>query len=513
MITTARVHMNPGKVAEPHNARADILKEKEKHINPAGIHEVWVRDQTLEQAYEKLFGEAIEEYNAKQTKPSRRLTVAKYIQSIEADSRGRRKKKVNNQGEVYTDSEDFNGKRTSIELIVSVGNTTTKERDKRGRIKYEQVIFDENAAHPLKRSGLHEVHTREVPYEVNELATKKYWETFEDRHPHFYIVRVDWHADEGYYNRHGVWEWGTPHSHGEIIGVGDGYKKGLSVQVSLSKALRAEGYKYYQDFLKAEQDYFEQLVRDAWADYVLDRPDLLKEKGFFLEFEHPVAGKTDVKNLDPETFRRVQALKDEVSHKLEELDGARDKLEKTRQEIEKTTQELEETREVLADTEQEVADAAETYRSKRRSIKEADQRIKDAGRHLADAELYEEAVRERMGAMDEEAGRLFDEMIERIRQLEEDYKEELEKLKKRAFEDGDESRREFNLTHTLKRKDGTTLTYEEAYQGWLRQQREPEESERKRAATEKRESIEEEAARALAKYRKERKGGQDYGET
>lgn len=500
MITTARVHMNPGKVAEPHNKRAEILKEKEKHIRADGIHEVWVRDQTLEEAYEELFGEAIEEYNKKQKKKCRRLTVEKYIESIEADSRGRRKKKVDNQGEVYTDADDFNGKRTSIELVVSVGNTTTKKRDERGRIEYEIYRFDGHTAHPIKEYGLHEIHPYEVPYEVNRNAVKRYWETFEERHPHFHVVRVDWHADEGYYNRHGAWEWGTPHGHGEIIGWAEGYKTGLAKQVSLAKAMRAEGYKYYRDFNKAEQEYFEQIVKEEYTTYAAAHLDYAyrEGKGVFVDFAHPVAGKDDVKNLDPATFRRVQALKDEVSSQLEQLDETRDNIEKMSQKREELTQELEE--------------AGEEYRRKRKSLREADEKIRKAGQQLADADIYKEQTEQYLDAMSEEIERLYRETTERLRRLEEDYERELEAKKREPFDDGDRSRREFQKTHTLKRRDGTELTYEEAYQHWLRQQRGTEESERKITAKEKRERLEEDAARVLAKYREEEEE-QDYGKT
>ena len=47
-----------------HNRR-DEKHQEEKHIDPDGLHETWI-DEPIEEAYERLFGEALKEYNEKQ---------------------------------------------------------------------------------------------------------------------------------------------------------------------------------------------------------------------------------------------------------------------------------------------------------------------------------------------------------------------------------------------------------------------------------------------------------------
>lgn len=56
-----------------HNMRDPRVVSKEDHIDPAGHFEVWV-DKDIRQEYEARFGDAVERYNAFQTRKSRRIT-------------------------------------------------------------------------------------------------------------------------------------------------------------------------------------------------------------------------------------------------------------------------------------------------------------------------------------------------------------------------------------------------------------------------------------------------------
>ena len=73
--------------------------------------------------------------------------------------------------------------------------------------------------------GLNETRAKE--------ALKEYMENFQKNNPHLYVTGLYLHADEAE---------GTFHLHGEFIPWGDGYKKGLSIQNSLDRALKQQGY-------------------------------------------------------------------------------------------------------------------------------------------------------------------------------------------------------------------------------------------------------------------------------
>lgn len=72
MGVTISTH-NGSAVARQHNLRNEKIASKEEHINMQGEHEVW-HDERPQDAYERLFGQAVKDYNAKQQRADRRIT-------------------------------------------------------------------------------------------------------------------------------------------------------------------------------------------------------------------------------------------------------------------------------------------------------------------------------------------------------------------------------------------------------------------------------------------------------
>lgn len=64
---------NGSQVARQHNLRNPKVISKEEHIDPNGHFEVWL-DEDPKVAYARLFGEAIQTYNTKQTREDRKIT-------------------------------------------------------------------------------------------------------------------------------------------------------------------------------------------------------------------------------------------------------------------------------------------------------------------------------------------------------------------------------------------------------------------------------------------------------
>lgn len=71
MPVTISTH-NGTAVAREHNIRNKKVVSKENHIDPNGIHETWI-DEPIRQAYERLFGESVRNYNNKQTRADRKI--------------------------------------------------------------------------------------------------------------------------------------------------------------------------------------------------------------------------------------------------------------------------------------------------------------------------------------------------------------------------------------------------------------------------------------------------------
>ena len=70
-MVTISTH-NGSTVRREHNIRNRKVTDKEVHIDKNGIHETWV-DEPIRNAYDRLFGDALNEYNLNQTRDDRRI--------------------------------------------------------------------------------------------------------------------------------------------------------------------------------------------------------------------------------------------------------------------------------------------------------------------------------------------------------------------------------------------------------------------------------------------------------
>ena len=73
MANTISTHNgNSSKVRRNHNIRNPKYVEKERHIDPNKPHEIW-HDETAPHAYKRIFGPSVQEYNARQKRPDRKI--------------------------------------------------------------------------------------------------------------------------------------------------------------------------------------------------------------------------------------------------------------------------------------------------------------------------------------------------------------------------------------------------------------------------------------------------------
>lgn len=83
MGVTISTH-NGSSVAREHNLRNRNVTDKEAHIEPNGTYEIWL-DEKPREAYERIFGKALADYNAKQTRSDRK--IKSYYNTIKQDAK------------------------------------------------------------------------------------------------------------------------------------------------------------------------------------------------------------------------------------------------------------------------------------------------------------------------------------------------------------------------------------------------------------------------------------------
>ncbi len=139
--------------------------------------------ESLKDAYEKCFGQALRDYNEAQKRKDRQKDD--YLKEIE------------NSG---------NKEKTFYENIVQIGKKT------------DTPVTDENG-----------VLTEEAKAAIEVLD--RYAKTFQERNPNLYLFNCVMHLDEA-----------TPHLHIDYIPVAHGYKNGMKTRNSLTKAFQQMGF-------------------------------------------------------------------------------------------------------------------------------------------------------------------------------------------------------------------------------------------------------------------------------
>lgn len=299
MKSTTTAHWNTGEIAREHNQRDEELCSRESHIdlkNEHGksFHEVLYRSDLTEK-YREIFGQAIDDYNAKQKRADRRLTVESYMQSIVDDNRGKKQTQIKN-GKRVIKEDSRQGKQLSYEITFKVGNTE-RLKDENGR-----TVYDETG---------HHIRPEELPRIVQQYTLRSYAKNFQKRNPNLLLVNVDLHCDEGFYNSKGVWEYAADGLHIEVIPVADGFQRGLSKQNSMNKAMKEMGFTdsaCYEKWAEREQDYLAKLASECYAHYckVMGIEDTV-------EFYHPVRERSRTGGRDKEDFIREQELDESLS--------------------------------------------------------------------------------------------------------------------------------------------------------------------------------------------------------
>ena len=114
---------NGSTVARDHKTRNRRITDKEGHIDPNGIYEVW-HDERPQDAYSRLFGAAVQRYNAKQKRPDRQIT--NYYRDVCKDAK----------------------KHLVYEMIIAVGNTGSAPEPKQAKVVMKDFVKEWKKRNP-----------------------------------------------------------------------------------------------------------------------------------------------------------------------------------------------------------------------------------------------------------------------------------------------------------------------------------------------------------------------------
>ena len=255
--------------------------------------------ESLKDAYEKCFGQALRDYNATQKRKDRQKND--YLKEIE------------NSG---------NKEKTFYENIVQIGKKT------------DTPVADENGVMTEAAKAAIEVLDR-------------YARTFQERNPNLYLFNCVMHLDEA-----------TPHLHIDYIPVAHGYKNGMKTRNSLTKAFQQMGFAKAVSrkqnetvaWQEREREYLTELCREQGIEI-----EVLGVQRDNLSLPEYKAAMREVEELEQQAVvldKRNEALEqqnDDLAQKTVELRGQVQEMEVQNNELvlqaQKLTEQIEEAEE------------------------------------------------------------------------------------------------------------------------------------------------------------------------
>lgn len=160
-----------------HNRRDPRVVLKEEHIRADGFHAMWL-DRDPRELYQDLFGEALAEFNQKQTRDDRKIE------------------------DYYTHIQKDKQRHPLYELIIGVYS-----KGEKGEVVCSQ--------------------------EDSEVILRAFLKNWKQRNPQLELCQIAYHADE---------ESQSPHCHIVFAPCASGYERGMKKQASLTKALNQQGF-------------------------------------------------------------------------------------------------------------------------------------------------------------------------------------------------------------------------------------------------------------------------------
>lgn len=271
-----RISFCGGKKAKiRHNTRAFVSA----NVDTSRIKDnIVIINQTVPEAYEHVFGEARRQYSDKQKRKDRKID--NYYKHLFGNVSEKR------QDEIQTNN---NKQHSFYEYVVQIG-----DKDSAGIL-----TNPENAR-------------------IVTECLQEYIENFQERNPNLYVFNAIIHLDET-----------TPHLHLDFIPFSDDYKKGMSRQLSIAKALSAMGYDKNSD----------NAIRDFNANERKILREISEQHGLEIEKEEKSRAVTFTPQQMRDGISELYSELTETEKTLQEKTVSLQETEKSIRETEKTMQE------------------------------------------------------------------------------------------------------------------------------------------------------------------------------
>lgn len=297
--TIEREMKNKQKNGEPenvdlnHEIPASFAKNLDS-ISPEG--EVFKADLLEDSAYDSLFGDAVEEYNAKQTRNDRKTSVQQYHQKIKKQSTTKAKHPQN----------------AAYGMILQIGNVNVHPTRKQ-----QQEILEESSRKIVERFPhlyFYNIAEHGDEYRVEPYSEEK----IKKLEPDEYVV-----SDNG----KSMKILNTIHIHQDYIPYRENCKRGLSRQNGLNQALTADGLKVAKGSGKtlemAFQDECTAIIRETMREHGLQ---VLEEKS--LREGHSRQHENDNVYKQKERIKALEQQEQELRPEVQNLRSEKKNLEK-----------------------------------------------------------------------------------------------------------------------------------------------------------------------------------------
>lgn len=325
---TFSVKINKAATNIPHNNRTLTEEEYKQPAHEHIIREkssdnIVIRQSTIQEAYKEVFGEAVEEYNAKQKRKDRQ--IKDYYKHV------------------------YHSKTLDLqrEMIIGLGNKEDWEK-----LGYEKKK------------------------EAGQLLREVIEDFIKDKKDHIHVYNAVVHLDEA----------GAPHAHINLIPLAHNYKNGLKTQPSWTKSLAQMGYpgKGRKPFMAFRETEVERIGRIA-EKYGIERklgetnplPDVQTYKRVKDLEKQAKAKEAEIEGLEQEYSQKDRELKRQAQEQAQALDNFNKKLES---ELNEKEVELELLDSELAEKQAEAQGAGESAQRARQEAQQAQQAKEQAER-------------------------------------------------------------------------------------------------------------------------------------
>lgn len=310
-------------------AHEHIIRERTKD-------NIVIKHSTIQEAYEEVFGEAVEEYNAKQKRKDRKIDD--YYLHV------------------------YHSKTLDLqrEMIIGLGNM-----DDWNELGYEKKK------------------------EAGQLLKECVEDFIRDKKDHIHVYNAVVHLDEA----------GAPHAHINFIPLAHGYRNGLSTQPSWTKSLAQMGYqgkgrKPFMAFRETEVARIERIAKNYGIERKLgetnDAPDVRTYKKVKDLEKKAKAKEAEIEGLEQEYSQKDRELKRQAQEQAQVLDDFNKRLESK---VNEKEVELELLDSELAEKQAEAQGAGESAQRARQEAQQAQQAKEQAEREVQNLRVEIERLR------------------------------------------------------------------------------------------------------------------------